>query len=120
MAEEQPQGGTQQRIDKWLFFARVMKSRSLAQALVAAGGVVVNKKAVLHSNQLVRPGDRMELCLEHRDLHLVVRACAARRGPFTEARLLYEEIASDVEPKRLTPFERAQRRVSSSLKGGNG
>ncbi|MCJ8519902.1 ribosome-associated heat shock protein Hsp15 [Pseudorhizobium tarimense] len=111
MADEQPQGGSQQRIDKWLFFARLIKSRSLAQALIAAGGVTANAKPVLHSSQLVRPGDRIELRLEHRDVDLVVRVCGSRRGPPNEARLLYEELPQNGEPKRLTLFERAQRSI---------
>lgn len=110
-AEKQSLSGAQQRIDKWLFFARIMKSRSLAQALVAGGGVTVNGKSVLHSSSTVRPGDTLEVLLEHRDMRLVVRDCGTRRGPFEEARQLYQELSEEAEPRRLTPFEKAQRRL---------
>ncbi len=108
--EDRPQNGTQQRIDKWLFFTRLVKSRSLAQSLILAGGVSVNGRSVTQSSFVVRPGDSIELLLEHRDVCLVVRGCGTRRGPAEEARQLYEEIAAGAEPRQLTPFERAQRR----------
>lgn len=107
----EPSGGSLQRIDKWLFFARLAKSRSFAQNLLAAGAVAVNGEAVVHSSRLVRPGDRISLTLERRDVLLVVRAIGQRRGPFEEARLLYEDMSPPpAERIRLTPFERALRR----------
>lgn len=116
--KEQPQSETQQRIDKWLFFTRLLKSRSLAQSLVSAGGVSVNGRSVTNSSYLVRPGDSIELMLEHRDVRLVVRGCGTRRGPPEEARRLYAELAAEAEPKRLTPFERAQRRPRPTERRG--
>ena len=107
---EEPQAGSHQRIDKWFFFTRMVKSRTLAQALVAQGGVTINGKSIDQPSHLVRPGDEVELRLEHRDVHLVVRGCGSRRGPFEEARQLYQDASPETEPPRLTPFERAQRR----------
>ncbi|MGK6313373.1 RNA-binding S4 domain-containing protein [Neorhizobium sp. DT-125] len=110
MTEKGPQDGSRQRIDKWLFFARMVKSRSLAQSLIAAGAVTVNGETCSQPSRMIKPGDRIELILERRDIVLIVRAGGARRGPFEEARLLYEDLTpSPDERKRLTPFERAQR-----------
>ncbi|MCY1665568.1 RNA-binding S4 domain-containing protein [Rhizobium sp. SL86] len=107
---EKPPGDQRQRIDKWLFFSRLCKSRSLAQDLVEAGLVRVNGDLVTQPSRTVKPGDRLDLQLESRDRVVVVRDGGLRRGPYEEARRLYDDLSVD-EPPRLTPFERAQRRV---------
>lgn len=96
-----------QRIDKWLFFARVAKSRTLAQEWIEGGHVSVNGEKVRRSSAEVRPGDRLEVLAERRTYILVVRAPGTRRGPYEEARLLYDD--QSPPPERLTPFEQAQR-----------
>ena len=110
MTEKQPQTGSRQRIDKWLFFARMTKSRSLAQVHIQSGHVRINGERVDQPSQAVKPGDRIELSLERRDIVLVVRLPGTRRGPFEEARLLYEDLTPlPDEAKRLTPYEQAIR-----------
>ena len=107
---EEPLAGGRQRIDKWLFFTRMLKSRTLAQALVQAGHVIVNGQKVLQPSHNVKPGDRVELVLERRDIVLVVRGPGKRRGPFEEARLLYDDLTPPREEQpRLSAFEQAQR-----------
>ncbi|ARO32193.1 RNA-binding S4 domain-containing protein [Rhizobium sp. NXC14] len=108
--ETQPASGSRQRIDKWLFFTRVVKSRSLAQSHVQSGHVRINGERCSHPSQTVKPGDRVELTLERRDFILIVRLAGERRGPYEEARLLYDDqsLPPD-ETKRLTPFEQATR-----------
>jgi len=101
MDEKQPQTGSRQRIDKWLFFARVAKSRSLAQERVAAGHVSVNGQKVRQVSHLVKPGDRVEVSMPERDLVLVVKLPGERRGPYEEAKLLYEDLTP---PREKTPF----------------
>ena len=96
-----------QRIDKWLFFARIAKSRTLAQEWVAGGHVSVNGEKLRRPSAEVRIGDRLEVLAERRTYILVVRAAASRRGPYEEARLLYDD--ESPPPERLTPFEQAQR-----------
>ena len=96
-----------QRIDKWLFFARIAKSRTLAQEWVEGGHVSVNGEKVRRSSADVRVGDRLEVLVERRTYVLVVKAPGERRGPYEEARLLYDDESPPVE--RLTPFEQAQR-----------
>lgn len=82
-----------QRVDKWLFFARVVKSRSLAAKIVAAGHVRVNRQKIGEAAHPLRVGDVLTVALERRVLVYRVRAFAARRGPAAEARLLYEDLA---------------------------
>lgn len=96
-----------QRIDKWLFFSRIAKSRTLAQEWIEGGHVSVNGEKVRRSSAEVGPGDRLEVLAERRTHVLVVRAPGARRGPYEEARLLYDD--QSPPPERLTPFEQAQR-----------
>ncbi len=63
-----------QRLDKWLFFARVLKSREKAQALIKDGHVRLNGKRMDAPAQLVRPGDVLTISLERR----IFRAARAR------------------------------------------
>lgn len=108
--EDETLSGTHQRIDKWLFFARMVKSRAIAQTLVEAGSVAINGRSIRHASELVHPGDKVAVVLERRDVLVVVRGCGFRRGPSAEARLLYEDISPPIsEQARLTPFERALR-----------
>jgi ribosome-associated heat shock protein Hsp15 len=108
--ETQPSSGSRQRIDKWLFFARMMKSRSLAQSQIQSGRVRINGERVGQPSHLVKPGDKVELSLERRDVVLVVKLAGERRGPYEEARLLYEDLSPPPEEtKRLTSYEQATR-----------
>jgi ribosome-associated heat shock protein Hsp15 len=96
-----------QRIDKWLFFTRIAKSRTLAQEWVEGGHVSVNGEKVRRSSADVRVGDRLEVLAERRTYVLVVKAPGERRGPYEEARLLYDD--ESPPPERMTLFEQAQR-----------
>ena len=103
-----------QRVDKWLFFARIAKSRSLAQKLVRDGHVRLNGSRLVRPSVDVAVGDRLVVSLERRDVHLVVRAPGVRRGPFSEASLLYEDVSPPPEERRkLTALEQAQRMPGS-------
>ena len=82
-----------QRIDKWLFFARVAKSRSLAAKLVQAGHVRVNRDKIDQPARQVKPGDVLTIRLDRRILVWRVLAAGMRRGPAGEARALYEDLA---------------------------
>lgn len=111
---EQPSSGSRQRIDKWLFFARMAKSRSLAQTFVLKGNVRINGERTVQPSHMVKAGDRIELSLERRDIILVVSQAGTRRGPFEEAKLLYDDLTpTREETKRLTLFEQATREPGS-------
>jgi ribosome-associated heat shock protein Hsp15 len=99
MSDKQPLPGAPQRIDKWLFFARVTKSRTLAQSEISSGHVSINGQKIRQPSAVVRPGDRVEIKQHHRDLILIVQKPGERRGPYEEARLLYEDISPPPEPR---------------------
>ncbi|GGA95611.1 RNA-binding protein S4 [Brucella endophytica] len=89
--------GEKQRIDKWLFFARVVKSRSLAAKLAMGGRVRVNRDKIDQAAYPVKVGDVLTVTLERRILVYKVLATGHRRGPAEEARLLYEDISPQPE-----------------------
>lgn len=80
-----------QRLDKWLWFARVVKTREAASRLVEAGHVRLNGQKLLKPGHAVKPGDVLTIVLNARVRVLHVEALAERRGPAEAARLLYRE-----------------------------
>jgi ribosome-associated heat shock protein Hsp15 len=94
------------RLDKWLWAARFFKTRSLASSEVDAGHIEVNGERAKPSKQL-REGDEVRIRL-NQNTHVVhVRAFSERRGPASEAQLLYEETdASKRERERLAEQRR--------------
>ncbi|MET3581128.1 ribosome-associated heat shock protein Hsp15 [Mesorhizobium robiniae] len=88
-----------QRIDKWLFFSRAVKSRSLAAKLVVAGRVRVNRDKAAQASDMVRVGDVLTITLERRIFVWKVLGTGSRRGPAEEARLLYEDMSPPPVPK---------------------
>jgi ribosome-associated heat shock protein Hsp15 len=94
----EPSGGEDaawQRLDKFLFHARFVKTRGVAAQLVAAGGVRINRQPTEKPHAKLRPGDVLTLVLPQ-GVHVVrVVALGARRGPAVEARRLYEVLAED-------------------------
>jgi ribosome-associated heat shock protein Hsp15 len=95
-----------QRIDKWLFFARVVKSRSLAAKLVAAGRVRLNRDKIEQASQPVKAGDVLTVALDRRVLVYRILAPGVRRGPAEEARTLYEDLSAAKEPSSALSEER--------------
>ena len=94
-ADEDGDGESGARIDRWLWMARLYKSRSLAAGAVAGGRVRLNGARVKPARTLA-PGDRLTLSLGGRDVDLDVRGLPQRRGPAPEARLAYEETPESV------------------------
>ncbi len=91
------------RIDKWLWFARVTKSRTLAQKLAASGHVRINSERVSGAAQPVKVDDVLTIALERRVLVLKIVRLGNRRGPATEARTLYEDLSPPPPPRELRP-----------------
>jgi len=101
-----------QRLDKWLWFARFVKTRTLASDIVGAGKVRLNRARVDKPAQLVRPGDVLTLALHHRVQLVRVLAIAERRGPSAAARELYEQLTVEgdaIKPQSLSTQPGASR-----------
>lgn len=81
------------RIDRFLFFARLLKSRTQAQALLAEGRTRIDGKRVEKTSEEVRVGSVIALPLRGRVRVLRVLALPGRRGPAAEAQACYAEIA---------------------------
>jgi ribosome-associated heat shock protein Hsp15 len=94
--ESRPGAGARQRLDKWLFFSRAVKSRTLAQKLIEAGVVRVNSERTVHSDHQVGPGDVLTMTLNRRLLVWRILDPGDRRGPASEAVSLYEDLTPDV------------------------
>jgi ribosome-associated heat shock protein Hsp15 len=82
-----------QRLDKWLWFARVTKSRTLAAQLVQDGKVRVNRAKAAKPSHTVRSGDVLTIAIRGNVEVVKVLAPGVRRGPPPEARLLYEVLS---------------------------
>jgi ribosome-associated heat shock protein Hsp15 len=83
------------RIDRFLFFIRLVKSRTLAQAVIDEGRVRVDGKRVTKPSDEVRVGSVVALPLRDQVRILRVVELPARRGPAAEARACYEEVGID-------------------------
>jgi ribosomal 50S subunit-recycling heat shock protein len=81
-----------QRIDKWLWHARLVRTRGAAAALAGAGYVRVNGARIDAPGRMVRTGDVVTVALDHRVRVLKVTGFAARRGAAGTATALYEEL----------------------------
>lgn len=101
------------RVDKWLWFARFLKTRSLATKLCVGKGVRINSKIVAKSSAPVRPGDVLTFPQADRIRVVRVVALASRRGPASEAQLLYEDLSPPPPPKSPRPQNIAPREAGS-------
>ena len=82
-----------QRIDKWLWFARFLKSRSLATTLAARGRIRINGTVTAKAHQPVKAGDVLTFPLGHHIRVIKVLDPGTRRGPAPEAQALYEDLS---------------------------
>ena len=80
------------RIDRFLFFIRLVKSRTLAQAIIQEGYVRVDGKRIEKPSEEVHLGGTIALSLHGKVRVLRVIRLPDRRGPASEARLCYEEL----------------------------
>ena len=84
------------RIDRYLHCIRLVKSRTLAQAIIEEGRTRVDGKRVVKPSEPVRIGNVIALPLHHQVRVLRVMALPDRRGPASEARCAYEEVGESV------------------------
>ncbi|TAL00691.1 MAG: RNA-binding S4 domain-containing protein [Rhodospirillaceae bacterium] len=85
------------RLDKWLWFARFVKTRADAQKIIERGQITLNDRVVEKTSTVVRPGDVLTIVLASVRHVVTVEALGVRRGPAPEAQALYT---------RLKPLER--------------
>lgn len=80
------------RLDKFLVFARFCKTRGVAEALVAAGAVRINRQPTEKPHAKLRPGDVLTLALPHGIKVVEILILPERRGSAPVAQAMYREI----------------------------
>lgn len=93
------------RLDKFLCFARLTKTRSLAQRAIAEGHIRINGERVVSAHHSALPGQTLTLTLNERLRVVRIEALPTRRGPAPEAQSCYSELLAsqviDAKPDRL-------------------
>lgn len=109
MNEERDAAGDRLRIDRWLWCARLFKSRSAAAEAVRGGRVHLNGQRVKPAHA-VKSGDALQLELRYggsRDI--TIASIPVRRGPAADAALTFVETAESIERRRRAAEQRALR-----------
>jgi len=96
-------GEQRQRLDKWLWYARIVKSRTLAQKLIETGEIRVDKVRVSNPARKVAVGSVLTFTYAERLRVLRILLPGTRRGPASEAQELYEDLSPPTPPRR-EPF----------------
>ena len=99
------EGRPTQRIDKWLWFARFLKTRAAAAALVSDGRVRLNGEPCAKPARAIGPGDTLTFPQGRRVRVIRVLAVGARRGPAPEAQALYDDLTPAPDPDAPPPPE---------------
>jgi ribosome-associated heat shock protein Hsp15 len=105
------------RVDKWLWAARLTKTRGVAADALKAGRVTINDVVAKPSRE-VKPGDRLELRLGPTRRVVDVLGLAERRGPAVEAAKLYTETAESIEARKEAAEQRRLIRPAFDDGGG--
>ena len=113
------------RLDRWLFFSRLVKSRSLAAKMIENGQVRVNGTKTHQAKRAIGPGDVLTLALPRGVTIIKLKACGTRRGPASEAQTLYEDLTPpppskdeasiDVEQQAPSPGRRPSKHERERL-----
>ncbi len=90
------------RLDKWLWYARFVKTRSQASRLCAEGGVRVNGVIADKPAAAIQPGHVLTFALGRHIRVIEIVAVGVRRGPFAEAQALYRDLAPP-SPETVLP-----------------
>lgn len=80
------------RLDKFLWFARIVKTRALAQTLAEEGRLRISGRVADRAHAAVRVGDILSFAMRGEVRVLRIEALPVRRGPPVEARALYTEL----------------------------
>jgi ribosome-associated heat shock protein Hsp15 len=95
--------GDRQRIDRWLWHARVVKTRELAKALVEGGHVRVDRERETKAGSPVRRGQTLTVTLPSRVVVLKIVDFAERRGSAEVAATLYQDLSPPRPARAPTP-----------------
>jgi ribosome-associated heat shock protein Hsp15 len=98
-----------QRIDRWLWHARIVRTRDAAASLTGAGYVRLNGTRVVAPGRAIRLGDVVTVALDRTVRVLRVTGFAARRGPASSGQMLYED---------LNPWPRTAEQTVAGQPGG--
>lgn len=101
-----------QRIDRWLWHVRVVRTRTAAAALATAGNVRLNGERVTAASRPVKAGDVVTVALDRTVRIMKVTGFAERRGDAEAARLLYEDL-TPISPVVATEPVAAERDAGS-------
>ncbi len=123
-----------QRIDKWLWFTRVVKSRTMAAALVTEGRVRINRERIDKPSVTVTVGDVITVTAHQRVRVLKVLAPGVKRGSALQAATLFDDLtpppppldsipqiaaAPEREAGSGRPTKRERRELEKFKRGGN-
>lgn len=107
------------RLDRWLWYARFFKTRSLARQAVEGGRVHLGGARV-KPGRAVRPGDVLEIQRGEERFEVTVQALGERRGPASEAQGLYSESEASVARRTEAAAQRRAERASEPVGGRPG
>ena len=110
----EPFSADKQRIDKWLWHARIVRTRSAAATLVTTGHVRLNGTRIDASSRAVKAGDVLTIALDRVVKVLKVRGFVERRGDATLAQTLYEDLTAPLPPPSERPVPVAEREPGAS------
>lgn len=97
-----------ERLDRFLFFSRAVKSRTLAQKIIESGAIRINSERTDRTDIKVGAGDVLTMSLHNRIVVWRILDCGTRRGPASEAQGLYEDISPPAVPRaELSPYDAA-------------
>jgi ribosome-associated heat shock protein Hsp15 len=88
------------RLDKFLWFARLAKTRGVAQEIADGGHMRISGRIVHRAHSAVRVGDVLSFPLHGRVKVIRVEALPRRRGPSAEAQLCYSDLSPGVDAPR--------------------
>ena len=103
VARDQTENNLSIRLDKWLWYARFLKSRTMASHLCEDGRVRVNRRRIRKAHALIRVGDVLTFPQAKKIRVVRVRSLGRRRGPATEATTLYVDLVPLTSPRHAEP-----------------
>lgn len=100
-----------QRIDKWLWHARFVKTRSLAQKLVTSGKVRIDSEKITSANKKIRVSNVLTIAIQREIKIIEITGIPQRRGPYSEAQTFYKDLTP---PSEIAPRDSKLKKVKST------